>query len=385
MAPPDLETALPRFMSGQSTGDVETDQNLVTIAANQGLTEFLGGFEKQLGIPGLEEKRQEQLLAAQEERPLTGSELLATAILQIAPILIGSAIGGDEGGAIGAKSGLIGADFLRTESKELGKRERARAQLEAKSLGDQISDRKKQAFDFLKLGFDAEEGRLDRASREQAARIGAQSVLSAAEIQAGIGALDKDARKIVNEATAIAAQARSTFAEIREIDPALLDEGFHDEKGRLSISKTASVVKDRFANILAGNESDFGKAKQAIRRFVSEYQRKISGLQTTNQEFERLKAQIEGEGIIPRLIPNMLESIERIVGRAREEALAAALVQRQGTSRGGSSAETINQIFDLLDMNMPSRSPNAGGLDEATVMVDGKPMTRSEFIASRSS
>ena len=113
---PDALQAAQGLSEGGSTGfGREIDLEVGALALNQAITGQGGTIQDIIAdiqneqIPDLQAKRQEQLQIASSGGELTAGQAFATAILQIAPILIGAAAGGAQGGAIGAEAGLLGA------------------------------------------------------------------------------------------------------------------------------------------------------------------------------------------------------------------------------------------------------------------------------------
>lgn len=127
-------------------------------------------------IPAVQLEMQKQLKAASEDAELTPAQAIAAAILQVAPIIIGGAMAGKSGAAIGAKAGGIGGVGLIKGIEEKAERGRERAKAEAAVKQQELKDLTSQAFnltrDVAKEKFTAEQNKERNISREEAAREG---------------------------------------------------------------------------------------------------------------------------------------------------------------------------------------------------------------------
>lgn len=110
------------------------------------LTDRLGGIKS--SIASLEEERLRDALAAQQSPQISGGEALAGIIFSALPTLLGYAIGGNQGGALGAQAGqTLGTGYLGNVEKR-GKEEQAKRLLESTLAGEQIKDLRSQYSDI---------------------------------------------------------------------------------------------------------------------------------------------------------------------------------------------------------------------------------------------
>lgn len=136
---------------------------------------------------GIQEKINRNLEAASTNQNMDNSQLIATAILQIAPILIGSAMGGKRGRGAGAQAGLAGVNsFNKVISGQNA--ERKALALKAAERGEkELAANEKKAWDAEKSGlsqaFSRERDEYKRGTSLATASIRARGEVSAAEIQ----------------------------------------------------------------------------------------------------------------------------------------------------------------------------------------------------------
>lgn len=119
----------------------------------------------------IQAKIAENLVTASEDRPLTGSQMIASAVLQIAPILIGASYSGKIGAGIGATAGVGGLTSYNKAIETRNERTRKSALAENKVLQGQLNNLNKQAMS-------AQEGMISQENKMQVAEFNRGTQLS---------------------------------------------------------------------------------------------------------------------------------------------------------------------------------------------------------------
>lgn len=180
LSPDDFTAAVLRgsqslIETGSSTGlGEEVDLDVLAGSKNQTmvydgatLEDLMANIQNE--IPKVREARLKQIAAANQGFEMTASQTLAAAILQIAPVLIGAAMSGKQGAAMGAEAGALGLNAFYKGTKEKSEKQGKKAEAEAALLGEKEKSLTQQAFQLQRDKFN-QEGRL------QAAREGKSSI-----------------------------------------------------------------------------------------------------------------------------------------------------------------------------------------------------------------
>jgi hypothetical protein len=205
---------------------------------------------------------------------LSENSMLAQAILGLAPILAGAALGGSRGGAIGAEAGLTGLQRL-----EAGRREQEAKEAEAARLSK--AEQKEAIQNALMLAKE------ERAAKAEDRALRAEARAEKRQIE-DIGLKKQElAIKQTQEKQLPAGQyAAGTYARRLE-----QSEQVFDQLSKTGYDPTAS--SQRLAGLLPGELKSKARQaqEQAERNFVNAVLRRESGAAIAASEFENAKQQ----------------------------------------------------------------------------------------------
>ena len=204
---------------------------------------------------------------------LSQNEMIAQAILGLAPILAGAALGGARGGAIGAEAGLAGLSRLEAGKKEkkaeeaqaaAAKREAVKAAIdlakeERLSAAEQramTAEQRAAARDIEKLGLEKQRVEIERG------KAGKEKQPAATQFQAGLYA-----RRVE--------QAQDVFNQL--------------EKAGFDRSQMAIGVESALPQVLKSPQLQ--SQEQAEKNFVNALLRRESGAAIAKSEFESAEKQ----------------------------------------------------------------------------------------------
>lgn len=217
-------------------------------------------------------KASEAAPAASDAKP-SQNEMIAQAILGLAPILAGAALGGAKGGAIGAEAGLAGLSRLEAGKKEkkaeeaqaaAAKREAVKAAIdlakeERLSAAEQramTAEQRAAARDIEKLGLEKQRVEIERG------KAGKEKQPAATQFQAGLYA-----RRVE--------QAQGVFDDLEKA-------GF--DRSQMAIGVESALPQVLKSPLLQSQE-------QAEKNFVNAILRRESGAAISKSEFESAEKQ----------------------------------------------------------------------------------------------
>jgi len=211
-----------------------------------------------------------QLQMAPKEEPQAApsqNEMLAQAILGLAPILAGAAFGGAKGGAVGAEAGLGGLAYLEKAKKE--KAEKA----EKKTLAEKESQK-----EAIKLALEM--------AKEQRAESKSEQELGLRRKEVGLKEQEL-ARKAAETKQLPATQyAAGGYARRLEQAEQVFDRLFDQGYSRAESSQRLSSIMPKELQSDARQAND-----QAERNFVNAILRRESGAAIAPAEFENAQQQ----------------------------------------------------------------------------------------------
>lgn len=217
-----------------------------------------------------------QLDAAQPEEPkMPGqNEMLAQAIIGLAPILAGAALGGARGGAAGAQAGMVGLEAV----------ERGRKEKEAKAEKRSAADREAQK-EAIKTALDLSKERraeeaAGRAEKRQLEELGLKKKeLSLKEQEMGRKASET---KQLPSAQYLAAGYARRLEQAEQVFDRLSEQGY----SRAETSQRLSSILPRELQSDARQAND-----QAERNFINAILRRESGAAISQAEFQNAEQQ----------------------------------------------------------------------------------------------
>lgn len=207
---PEVKLAGNLIRSG-STGDPSVD--IATAAMSKSQMAFMKGGPEAVynqiqneQIPQLKQEMLDQYQKSLEGGELTSQQVLATAILQIAPVIIGAALGGRRGAGKGAVAGAMGGTtVIKGALADIDKKQKLAGSLYAQKAGE-LKAAQAQAAGYQKLGmtqdFTSEQKNLDRAARAGNARTIAGGTATAPVINETFNKV-ADAQAFVQEAQGV--------------------------------------------------------------------------------------------------------------------------------------------------------------------------------------
>lgn len=122
----------------------------------------MGGREERLSqidqaLAAIQKEQQGRLGTMNEETPMTGDQMLATAIAGFLPMVMGKMIAGNAGLAGGADVGMKSATSAMDMFGKEGEKKKAKAKLEYDSAKEQLKELMNQRQDLQKQAFGAED------------------------------------------------------------------------------------------------------------------------------------------------------------------------------------------------------------------------------------
>lgn len=213
------ESLLEGFLSGEgaaSTGlGPRVDADVAALAKIQGgfaqgasIDEVLQNISNE--VPAVQASMIEHLKTAKENKPLTSSQLIASMILQIAPILIGAAVSGKRGGAVGGQAGLLGTQTFFKGLKEKEKEDRESSLLAAKADASRIKSLTQQGIALQKQKFAGE-------TSKEVARIRAKGEIDAAGVALLESKMPSDIKGSILQNTGVGKNGTAIAAKFKEL------------------------------------------------------------------------------------------------------------------------------------------------------------------------
>lgn len=314
---PLAETAIGSLVDKGTTGNDKLDKTVIAAFQNQtafakGATpqEIMADAERQ--IPSLKAERLAQLSAATQNTPLNSEQILATAILQIAPMILGAAIGGKRGGVTGAQSGLLASGtFQKAEEANNAKAQQA-AMLQAASLGEDIEGLTKQASDAQKLGIQGDQ-KMNQIQQQGAYTLGAANIRAQGEVAAAGQLADDKLNSQAYQGMAATMGVLTLATGLSEGYKSLV-ENAGDEKSLLK--KYGEGANFFIMRHIPG--SDEALVAQQAMMLQSSIVKAFSGAQVTDMELKHFIKILNGEAPLPspealaRLTDNAVSILARM-------------------------------------------------------------------------
>lgn len=310
------------------------------------------------------------ILASQTEPKMDLSQALAAGIMSLAPALIGMAIAKKKGGAMGAEVGLgtSGSYLAQVEKRNKSDQNAAKAQAltEEEELKELRGERKdalktKRAQEFQGQRDEYIQGRMDdRASKY---RSGTTINMPGKPFE-----LSGKSQELVRSNLQMAKSGQDILDYVSEKAPKLLDESFQDEKGDWDLKKSSDVYAHRIGDFFAGGETEHGKFLQRLNNFISKYQKELSGLASTDKEFDRIYGQIVRSGaVVPQTVPQTLGMIEYLQNASKGNARAEVALARASQN---ADEQSIDNLFNDFAPGRKKRGRGLGDLSGSSLVSD---------------
>jgi hypothetical protein len=265
----------------------------------------------------------------QETKPqqsLGQNEMLAQAIIGLAPILAGAALGGAQGGASGAKAGLRGLEVLET-----GRREKEAMEAEAARLSK--SEQKEAIQNALMLAKE------ERALKAEDRALRAEKRAEERQLkELGLKEQELAIKKTQEKQLPAGQYAAGTYARRLE-----QSEQVFDQLSKSGYDPTASA--QRLAGLLPGELKSKARLaqEQAERNFVNAVLRRESGAAIASSEFENAKRQYfprpgDDAQVVAQKKANRLQALAGLqaeAGKALEKIPLIAVQPVQQQAGGG--------------------------------------------------
>lgn len=211
----------------------------------------------------LSQKRAETIKKMATETPLSKSETAAMLFIGLLPTLVGKAVGGNKGGAVGAQAGQLGAQTMAAGIKADQNKRDLRAQSEVNAIDKQLEKNQdlagKAKLDQFKSEDDAAEKVKDRANAQTVASIRAGGEISAAKQTAA--ALNNQTKQARLDKLDAERQARAKPIRVNGVDyvsdGSVRDEDVKDVRDSLTAYKTFDKLTTQMINEARGHDFTF--------------------------------------------------------------------------------------------------------------------------------
>jgi hypothetical protein len=365
------------FVSTGTTGDKDIDQTVAatdfvqrSVASGATFPEIMESARK-LSEP-IQAKIAENLVTASEDRPLTGSQMIASAVLQIAPILIGAAYSGKVGAGIGATAGVGGLGSYNKAIETRNERTRKSALAENKVLQGQLNNLNKQAMS-------AQEGMIKDAQRREDREYKRDTSLMVAgkrnqgQVAAAGAELFMGERKQVLDSINMANEAASLSSELESLPK----EGFLTDKAKWIANSQLEGSREWLLK---------NKLKSLTNRLVEVGNTGAP----SNSDVERLIQEMQGTQYYPANPENLAKLVRVAEGHLRKHAVNTMKGVQELSKPGGledmitKQQELITNAPQLFKGNTPppatSRTfnitlKNGRNIPNAQLNPDGKTYT----------
>lgn len=289
--------------------------------------------------------------SAYAEPKISSKDAFMAGLIGLAPLIVGMIKGGKKGAYGGAMGGLAGVQAFNTVLSDEYKDKKEKGLLQAKQASEQQQAFQSQALkaqqsDLSKQQDFTDDVRLKEMSPDKGIVVNVNNLpenkpWSDNERQSVSSGMDivRLSSNTLNRLDEIAMRA----IQKGEGDPRT--KGYVDDKGNVLTENVWNNVGEWAKGKVVKGGTTFTDMQNEVKQFVKPYQKLLSGLQSTDKEYDKILSIIEGEGgITPANMKVVRENLIKLQNQAKSAWRMAEEMNQIGRMQGASRMSALEAL-----------------------------------------